>query len=92
MLSTVMPAFGYPLINMFLIMFVNARERTESKLFVFWKRLMCARRVRKDDGMLALLVLSSATVFAARAQQSSEAELRLDTPSFVFAPYAMGAV
>jgi len=38
--------------------------------------------------MLVLLVLSSATVFAAGAQQSSEAELRLDTPSFVFARYA----
>ena len=38
--------------------------------------------------MLVLLVLSPATVFAASAQQSPEGELRLDTPSFVFARYA----
>src|SRR5213080_2572964 len=38
--------------------------------------------------MLVLLVLSPATVFAASAQRSPGAELRLDTPSFVFARYA----
>ena len=38
--------------------------------------------------ILVLLVLSPARVFAASAQQSPKAELRLDTPSFVFARYA----
>src|SRR5437016_14594508 len=38
--------------------------------------------------MLVLLVLSPATVFAASAQRSPGAELRLDTPSFVYARYA----
>src|SRR5207245_8382509 len=38
--------------------------------------------------MLVLLALSPARVFAASAQQSPKAELRLDTPSFVFARYA----
>src|SRR5207237_7931229 len=65
-------------INMFLIMFVNARERTESKLFVFWKRLMCARRVRKDDGMLALLVLK-VIVNAFLFQQSAD-EIEIGLP------------
>lgn len=38
--------------------------------------------------MLGLLVLTPAIVIAAGAQQSEQAHLRLDTPSFVFARYA----
>ena len=77
-LSSVMPAFGYPVINMFLIMFVNARERTESKLLVFWKRLMCGGRVRKDGGMLVLLVLK-VIVNAFLFQQSAD-EIEIGLP------------
>lgn len=38
--------------------------------------------------MLILLVLNPATVTASSAQQSQEGDVRLDTPSFVFARYA----
>src|SRR4029077_10212963 len=74
-LSTVMPAFGYPVINMFF--FVPARERTESKLLVFWKRLMCDGRVRKDGGMLVLLVLKVVVNAFLFQQSADEIEVRL---------------
>src|SRR5262245_49581281 len=73
-----MPAFGYPVINMFFIVFVNTRERTESKLLVFWKRLVCGGRVRKDGGMLVLLVLK-VIVNAFLFQQSAD-EIEVGLP------------
>ena len=79
-----MPAFRYPVVDMFFIMFVNARERTESKLFVFWKGLMCGRRVSKDDGMLVLLVLKIVVNPFLLQQPADEIEVRFPILHAIF--------
>src|SRR5262245_39119025 len=84
MFSAVMPAFGDPLINMFLITFVNTGERTESKILVFWKRLMCGGRVSKDGGMLVLLVLKVIVNAFLFHEPANEIEIRLPILHAVF--------
>src|SRR2546426_948177 len=73
-----MPAFGYPFVDMFVIMFVSGLERPKSEFFVFWKGLMGGGRIGKDNGMLLLLVLK--VIVNAFLLQHSADEIEVGLP------------